>query len=104
LRAGLETLAAHSPLFTGVRGRGLMRALVLAPAWRQRAGDFIAAARARGVLVTRGGDDAIRLLPPLVVSDDEIASGIAMLEQAATDLAPRPRRAGAALDPAGGMP
>jgi predicted acetylornithine/succinylornithine family transaminase len=104
LRAGLESLAARSRVFAGARGLGLMQALVLAPAWKKRGGEFTTAARTRGLLVTRAGDDAIRLLPPLVVTDAEIDAALELLAAAAADLAPRPRAAPAAakLDTTGG--
>jgi acetylornithine/N-succinyldiaminopimelate aminotransferase len=35
-----------------------------------------------------GGDNVIRLLPPLTLTDDDIAEGIARLDRAATRLAP----------------
>lgn len=101
LHAGLESLVRRSRVFAGVRGRGLMQALVLAPAWKKRGGEFIAAARVRGLLVTRAGDDAIRLLPPLVVTDAEVDAALELLAQAAADLAPRPRAA-ATMQPSGG--
>jgi predicted acetylornithine/succinylornithine family transaminase len=103
LRAGLDALAARSRLFAGTRGRGLMQALVLSPGWKKRGGEFIAAARRRGLLVTRAGDDAIRLLPTLVASEAEIDSALEILSTAANDLSARRRkRAAAVLDTPGG--
>ena len=56
------------PLLTGVRGRGLWLALVLADAV---APDVEAAARARGYLVNGVQPDAIRVAPPLVITEAE---------------------------------
>jgi acetylornithine/N-succinyldiaminopimelate aminotransferase len=83
LRSGLETIASEAPhTVAGVRGRGLMQALVLhAPPAGQTDGAQAAAldpkawlgrAREHGLLVTRAGDCAVRLLPPLSCSDEEI--------------------------------
>ncbi|GAA0933350.1 acetylornithine transaminase [Nonomuraea longicatena] len=69
LRSGLE--AVEHPLLKGVRGRGLWLALVLtadvAP------GVQAAAARA-GFLVNALQPDAVRIAPPLVVTDAEVQS------------------------------
>lgn len=56
------------PLLTGVRGRGLWLALTLSD---QVAPDVEAAARARGYLVNGVQPDAIRVAPPLVITEAE---------------------------------
>ena len=63
-----------------LRGRGLMRGLKLAPALESRA--FAEAAVDDGILVAPAGDNVIRLLPPLTISDDEIDEGLARLKTA----------------------
>ncbi|HEY6294576.1 MAG TPA: acetylornithine transaminase [Streptosporangiaceae bacterium] len=79
LAAGLE--AAGHPLVSGVRGRGLWRALVLTA---DRAADVETAARRAGFLVNAVQPDAIRLAPPLILTAAEADSFIdalpAMLE------------------------
>ncbi|MBB6348545.1 acetylornithine transaminase [Nonomuraea muscovyensis] len=67
LRAGLE--AVDHPLLKGVRGRGLWLATVLTEPVSGRVQE--AAARA-GFLVNALQPDAVRLAPPLVVTDEEI--------------------------------
>jgi predicted acetylornithine/succinylornithine family transaminase len=99
LRAGLEALAAASPALAAARGRGLMQALVLAPRWVKRAGDVVQQARARGLLVTRAGADAIRLLPPLTASDAEVDEALALLATSLDAIAPRRRPAAALYRP-----
>ena len=44
------------------------------------------AAREEGLLLVRGGDRALRLLPPLTVTDDEIHEALARLDAALTRL------------------
>jgi acetylornithine/N-succinyldiaminopimelate aminotransferase len=70
--------AIDSPLVAGVRGRGLWLALVVndgaAPA-------IEAAARDKGFLVNATGPDAVRIAPPLVLSDAEAASFTAALPE-----------------------
>ena len=39
-----------------------------------------------GVLVVPGGDNVIRLLPPLNMSDEEVGQAVEMLDTAATAL------------------
>jgi acetylornithine/N-succinyldiaminopimelate aminotransferase len=48
----------------------------------------VTAGHAEGVLTVAGGDNVIRLLPPLVLSEEEIAEGVARLDRAARRLAP----------------
>ena len=61
-----------------VRGRGLMLAGVLD---RDAAGVVDVCREAR-LLVLTAGADVLRLLPPLVVSEDEIGEALAILEDA----------------------
>jgi acetylornithine/N-succinyldiaminopimelate aminotransferase len=63
LAAGIE--AAGHPLVSGVRGRGLWRAITLTA---DRAADAEAAARRAGFLVNAVQPDAIRLAPPLILT------------------------------------
>jgi len=50
------------------------------------AGDFIAAARAHGVIVLPAGENVVRLLPPLTLSEAEAREGVALLARTAADL------------------
>ncbi|MFN6979606.1 MAG: acetylornithine transaminase, partial [Gemmobacter sp.] len=85
LRQRLEGLvAAHPGVFSGVRGQGLMLGLRCVPANT----DVVAAGYAEHVLTVPGGDNVIRLLPPLTISDDDIAEALARLDRAAARLAP----------------
>jgi 4-aminobutyrate aminotransferase len=76
---GLQAIQARHPrVITHVRGRGLMVALELASA-----GDVEATMKGafeRGLLVLPTGSRAIRLCPPLVVSSDEVAVALAILQ------------------------
>ncbi len=64
------------PYVTLVRGEGLLLAMVLE---RDRAREVTAAALARGLVVNAVTPDAVRLAPPLIVSDAEIAEAIDLL-------------------------
>lgn len=73
----LETLAAGWPdVITEVRGKGLLIGLKLAV--NNRA--FIAAAREQRLLVAGGGENIVRLLPPLTMSFAEADEVVARLD------------------------
>jgi acetylornithine/succinyldiaminopimelate/putrescine aminotransferase len=74
------------------RGRGLMQALVVAEPRRYPTTDLVQAAREQGLLVTRAGTDAVRLLPPLNASEDEVDHAIAILRQVADGIMRRRRK------------
>ena len=69
-------------VFTQVRGEGLLRGLKCAVP----AGDVVAAARDKGLLLVPAGDNVVRLLPPLIVTDADIAFAMDALEDAARTL------------------
>ncbi len=73
----------HGDIVAEVRGEGLMLGLRL----RVPPADFAAAAREEHVLVIPAGDNVVRLLPPLVISDDEIGEAVERLEATCRRLA-----------------
>lgn len=82
-RQKLEGLvAAHPTVFEAVRGQGLMLGLEckLAPA------DLVKAGYAQHLLTVPAADNTLRLLPPLNITDDEIAEAVARLDRAAASL------------------
>jgi len=64
-----------------IRGLGLMLGLPL----RVPNQDFVAHARRHGFLSVPGGDNVMRLLPPLVISPDDIQEAVRLLSNAARD-------------------
>ncbi len=77
LRTSLATLAAGWPeVIAEIRGKGLLIGLKLVP--NNRA--FIAAAREQRLLVAGGGDNIVRLLPPLTMSLAEADEVVARLD------------------------
>ena len=83
LRQKLEGLiAAHPDVFEGVRGSGLMLGLKckIAP------GDVVNAGYAVEVITVPAADNVVRLLPPLTITDDEIAQAVTRLDRAASTL------------------
>ncbi len=72
----LHGMMERSAKVRAVRGAGFMWGVdVVEPA-----AAVVARAREAGVLILSAGDHTLRLLPPLVMSQDDIASGIATLE------------------------
>ena len=86
LRQKLEALvASHPDIFAGVRGQGFMLGLIC----KVPNLDVVNAGYDALVLTVPGGDNVVRLLPSLTISEDEIADGIARLDTAATALEQR---------------
>lgn len=83
LRQKLEGLiAAHPDLFGEVRGLGLMLGLTC----KRPVGDVVAAGYGAGLILVPAAEDTARLLPPLTISEDEIAEAVKRLDAAATAL------------------
>ena len=74
LAAGLRRL----PAVAEVRGRGLL----VAAALDREAAPLVDACREQGLLVLTAGADVLRFLPPLVVTEAEVAEALAILEAA----------------------
>ncbi|HEV2188906.1 MAG TPA: aspartate aminotransferase family protein [Stellaceae bacterium] len=74
-------VAAHPKLFEGVRGSGMLLGIKCVVT----AGDVVAKARAKGLLVLTAGDNVLRILPPLVAGKKEIDEAIGILTQVASE-------------------
>lgn len=84
LRQKLEGLvASHPEVFEEVRGTGLMLGLKC----KAPNTDVVSAGYDNLVITVPGGDNVIRLLPPLNLSEDDIAEALIRLEAAATQVA-----------------
>ncbi len=51
--------------------------------------DFITAARQAGLIVLPAGENVVRLLPPLTISEAEVREGVNLMSQAASALEPQ---------------
>jgi len=79
LRQRLAELAdAHPDIIAEIRGEGLMLGLRLHEGTVN--GDFVAAARAEGLLTVPAGANVVRVLPPLNIADEDLAEGVARLD------------------------
>ena len=84
-RQSLADLASASRgIIDRVSGLGLMIGMFL----QTDAGKFLARLRRAGLLAVKGGNNSIRLLPPLNVSREEIDQAIALIANAVTESRP----------------
>ena len=83
LRQKLEGLvAAHPDVFDHVRGTGLMLGLVC----KASNLDVVQAGYDANILTIPAADNAVRLLPPLTITDEEISEAVTRLDKAASRL------------------
>jgi acetylornithine/N-succinyldiaminopimelate aminotransferase len=84
LRAEMDAVARQFPsVFVDARGLGLLLGLkCVVPNARVQA-----ACVAEGLLTIPAGDNVLRLAPPLVMTDSDIAEAVAMLRRAAENIA-----------------
>lgn len=75
----LEGLKARFPdVIVDIRGRGLLIGIKLVPNNR----NFMVWARDEKLLIAGGGDNCVRLLPPLIITQDEAHEAIEKIERA----------------------
>ncbi len=85
LRQKLEGLvASHPDVFDTVRGSGLMLGIKC----KLANADFVKAAFDQALITVPAADNIVRLLPPLNITEDEIAEAISRLDATATAMAP----------------
>ncbi|MFS8367107.1 aspartate aminotransferase family protein [Acetobacter oryzifermentans] len=79
----LDSLVADAPdIFAQRRGLGLLIGLRCVPA----VGDVQGAAQDAGLLCVTAGDNVLRLVPPLTVSEEECRQAVALLAQAVSTI------------------
>ncbi|MFH1149064.1 MAG: acetylornithine/succinylornithine family transaminase [Actinomycetota bacterium] len=86
LKGALEEMVGTVPLVTGVRGRGLMLATQLS---ESVAREVVMECLARGVVVNDVAPDAVRVLPPLTLTEEEALEGARLLADAVTAVGER---------------
>ena len=70
----------HDEIFTGVRGVGLMLGLQCRNEGYNS--DLVNAAISEGLLTVPAGDNVVRLIPPLIIENNDVDEAIAMLDAA----------------------
>lgn len=86
LRQRLQEINERHGIFSEVRGKGLLLGAVLSDQWQGRAGEFLAAAEAAGVLVLMAGPNVVRFAPSLLIESDDIDEGLQRFAQAVQQL------------------
>jgi len=81
---GLEGLRRQFPLITDVRGRGLLVAVEFDS---DIAGSLLTACLERGLLVNRLKPNALRLMPPLIIGNNEVDQAVSILSAALSAIA-----------------
>ncbi|MFO7705803.1 MAG: aspartate aminotransferase family protein [Halopseudomonas sp.] len=79
---GLLAIAEVYPVFSRVRGSGLLLGAVLSEAWKGQARQIQEAAQQEGLLVLQAGPDVIRLAPSLIIPEEDIRDGLERLSKA----------------------
>ena len=72
----------HPKIFSGLRGKGLMVGLQCVVT----NGEVVDRLRANGLLSVPAGENTVRLLPPMIITEAEIGVAVEALERAASDL------------------
>ncbi|MFZ5706547.1 MAG: aspartate aminotransferase family protein [Pseudomonadota bacterium] len=86
-----ELAERHPDLIAEVRGKGLLIGLKMIPNNRE----FMAIARDHDLLVAGGGENCVRLLPPLIITSEEIVEAVKRLDAACDDARARLAKAAA---------
>jgi acetylornithine/N-succinyldiaminopimelate aminotransferase len=79
----------HASVIAEVRGEGLLIGLRMIP----QASEMIDELRAEKMIAVGAGDNVVRLLPPLIIGETEIAEAVACIDRACTRLAQTHARA-----------
>ncbi len=85
-REGLTRINQKYPIFSEIRGQGLLLGVALNDEWQGRARDILVAAGNEGLLVLVAGPNVVRFTPSLVISKQDIEQGLAKLEKAIAGL------------------
>ena len=91
LKQQLEGIVSRHPdVFEEVRGQGMILGLKC----KLPQNDVGNALRARGLLTVNAGDNVVRMLPPLIVTPQEVTEACSIIEAAAADLSQKTRKTG----------
>jgi 4-aminobutyrate aminotransferase-like enzyme len=83
LERRLRSLADRHPLVTDVRGRGLLWAIELDGELAEQA---MGVCREKGLIVNNVKPTALRLMPPLVVSEEELDQAVEIIDKVVGEL------------------
>ncbi|MDP3035468.1 MAG: acetylornithine transaminase [Methanobacteriaceae archaeon] len=87
LKANLEQMASKYEIVKEVRGKGLMIGIELT----KSCGDVVTEAREQGVLVNCTADTVVRLLPPLIITKEQLDVVVKVLDAALAKMSTNPK-------------
>ncbi len=79
----LTALAGKFPIVTAARGKGLILGLQVAVPAR----DIVAGCMKRGLLALTAGDNVVRFVPPLIITEADVDQALTILEAALAEVA-----------------
>ena len=79
----LKKIASHFDFIEGVRGRGLMLGLAL----NRSAKPLLGLLEKHGLLALNAGENVVRFLPPLIVTESDVSEACKIIRKACTELA-----------------
>lgn len=85
LVSGLRSINKEYDIFLDIRGRGMMIGAELKPEFHGKAGDIGDIARKHGVIILQAGNNVLRFLPSLLITEKEMAKGLERLEEAVAE-------------------
>ncbi|WP_159566986.1 bifunctional acetylornithine/succinyldiaminopimelate transaminase [Budvicia diplopodorum] len=88
--AQLDAINQKYQAFSDVRGLGLLIGAQLQPKFQGKAREFLAAAVEQGLMVLNAGPDVIRFAPSLVITAEELVSGMQRFEKAVKAMVEKP--------------
>ena len=80
-RQGLDTLKSNHSIIREIRGKGLMIGIEL----KFEVKDILLEGIKKGVLLLYSGRNILRLLPPLVITDDDVTKSLDILDELLTN-------------------
>ena len=80
-RQGLDTLKSNHSIIREIRGKGLMIGIEL----KFEVKDILLEGIKKGVLLLYSGRNILRLLPPLVITDDDVIKSLEILDELLTN-------------------
>ena len=87
LVSALTAMGKKYDVFKEVRASGLLIGCELKEKYHGKAKDFVNAGYTHGVMMHVAGGDVLRLLPSLIITDEELSQGLSRIELAIADMA-----------------
>lgn len=81
---GLTQIAENNPIIKEVRGKGLMIGVEVSD--QETLNATLEQLEAEGLLTLKAGQNVLRLLPPLTITEEEITKGLAILDKVLNNL------------------